>query len=451
MFLNGGGADTAPNFFPNYDQTPTRYWGFGTGWTTLFPLNTPVHVCFTWNNTKQAICGYINGALRGSESGSGAWTASAWANSEVCGLGGVIHPTLDLQSRGHIGDPLIYDHDIEAAQIQQPADPSNVMLSGLIKPVQGTTRYFRGVTLSDAYTLKPPLVHVSHGVSRPQNFTLDYSHPLANGLVFAGLGNVPGSVRYNDSSAWGNHGALTNMDPKTDWVWSPVLNRWNLDSSGNEWVSCGTSPVFEVQSHSFACWVYPTASSTYARMIVHKSTSIVSNGFEWGLRGDLLSYAYYDGGIRGWYQDTTTIPLNTWTHVCGVWNKESGVASYYVNGQYSSQDSTTTGTITHSAAAPLSIGHVLTNDYFSGKMSDFALYNRELAAPEISQLADPSNVLLSGLIRPILDRPIPVPINDRHWVGRDSSDWHGAANWSRSQGGRGGAGVPNENTNVYFD
>lgn len=43
---------------------------------------------------------------------------------------------------------------------------------------------------------------------------------------------------------------------------------------------------------------------------------------------------------------------------------------------------------------------------------------------------------------------------DRYWIGGASGDetnWHNAANWASSSGGTGGAGVPTELNNVYFD
>ena len=35
-----------------------------------------------------------------------------------------------------------------------------------------------------------------------------------------------GEQRYVDSSGYGNHGTLTNMDAASDWVWIPELGRW---------------------------------------------------------------------------------------------------------------------------------------------------------------------------------------------------------------------------------
>jgi hypothetical protein len=89
---------------------------------------------------------------------------------------------------------------------------------------------------------------------------------------------------------------------------------------------------------------------------------------------------------------------------------------------------------------------------WQGKLSDVVIYNRVLSSAEIAILARKSDPMLDGLILPCDPQTCvqPLAINDRHWVGR-SSDWHSADNWSRALGGKPGAGVPNEKTNVLFD
>lgn len=61
---------------------------------------------------------------------------------------------------------------------------------------------------------------------RPSYPRIDFTHPLASGLVFAGLGGGASTLQYTDSSPYGNHGVLTNMEPATDWVFDQTLGRW---------------------------------------------------------------------------------------------------------------------------------------------------------------------------------------------------------------------------------
>jgi len=73
------------------------------------------------------------------------------------------------------------------------------------------------------------------GIAHPHpcgDFDLDFGSPLAKDLVFAHVGQHPGSEHYHDGSLFGNHGTLINMDPATDWVATPhgpVLDFDNLD------------------------------------------------------------------------------------------------------------------------------------------------------------------------------------------------------------------------------
>src|SRR4030066_177656 len=53
----------------------------------------------------------------------------------------------------------------------------------------------------------------------PPQFAINWGHQQAQGLVFAFLGQHPGSNLCFDSSLYGNHGTLTSMDPPNDWVW----------------------------------------------------------------------------------------------------------------------------------------------------------------------------------------------------------------------------------------
>jgi hypothetical protein len=333
-----------------------------------------------------------------------------------------------------IADVMCYSRILNNAEIQQLADPSNVMLSGLIKPKLGTTKYFRGVTLSDAYTLKP---HVSHGVSRPENFSIDYSHPLAKGLVFAGLGQNPGSVRYNDSSPYGNHGTLTGMDPSTDWAWDSAINRYTLSLTGSssEYVTHGNVALDTV--YTLAMWANSPSNA---------NSSLWSNGSNsYFLSMGATTYHLISSGTLIYWEwsGQSQTGQNHWALV-----RNGTTATLYKNGVSQGAKSPSSGS-TNSTFYLSSIGKYGTQYMTTTGLADLVAYNRALSLPEIQILANRSNVLLSNLIKPIKG-PIPVPINDRHWVGKHE-DWHAAENWSRSQGGRGGAGVPNENTNVFFD
>jgi hypothetical protein len=155
--------------------------------------------------------------------------------------------------------------------------------------------------------------------------------------------------------------------------------------------------------------------------------------------------AGWSGGNAGRYY------ADTWTHVAGLFVSNTS-RSAYCNAVVGSPNAITR---TNTGFDSTVIGGYLSyaaNIGATAEVADVLIYNRQLTLGELQQLANPSNYMLSGLIVPSSPPSgvQPLPINDRHWVGR-SPDWHSADNWSRSQGGRGGAGVPNERTNVLFD
>jgi hypothetical protein len=72
---------------------------------------------------------------------------------------------------------------------------------------------------------------------RPDFFRLNTDSQLSRGLVFAALGQFPGSTLCHDESPCRSEGTLTNMDPPADWVWVQELGRGALDFDNNgDWV-----------------------------------------------------------------------------------------------------------------------------------------------------------------------------------------------------------------------
>lgn len=214
---------------------------------------------------------------------------------------------------------------------------------------------------------------------RPDLFQLERNHPLAKGLVFAGLGSNPGGMTMLDASAHKNHGTLTNMTPSTDWVFVPELGRWGIGPLGVGYVAFNLGPF---TSGTFACWFgSDTTGSTYQGLLAFSNdvTHIRLSTADAGTRVYVLSGAY---------------PANTLYHLCVTWNATS--YSSYANGtQIASNVADTAwtskvfkmlGCIQYSAADTY---HPIVDPVF---------YNRALTPNEIADLADPSNVYLSGLI-----------------------------------------------------
>jgi hypothetical protein len=121
-------------------------------------------------------------------------------------------------------------------------------------------------------------------------------------------------------------------------------------------------------------WVYITSLATYHPILEGRSNIDYSN-YVFGIyniSGTLRLDFVNAGGATGRTATTTSVPLNTWTHV--AWVRSSGTTSYYVNGV---KDATTNS---YSASlAPVSsnvlIGAVIDSFYFNGYIDELRITN----------------------------------------------------------------------------
>ncbi len=216
---------------------------------------------------------------------------------------------------------------------------------------------------------------------------------MARGLVFAGLaqGGLVGSTHYHDSSLYGNHGTLTQMDPGTDWVFDPTLGRWI--SRVNLTTKTIVCPAIALQSvGTAACWFRGTNTpASFGKFW------IIGSGELQLFRNDSdTSIAFSIGGSNRVF---TTIDLwdNEWHHVVAQW--ATNWRRLVIDGVPGTPSGTS---YTFPATwSNLYLGNQAAGDRTSGgELSDVAFFSRALSPAEIQQLADPSNVMLSGLILP---------------------------------------------------
>jgi hypothetical protein len=220
---------------------------------------------------------------------------------------------------------------------------------------------------------------------RPRAFRLNYESPLARGLVFAGLGAFAGGLSCNDSSIYRNHGTLTNMDPATDWVWSPILGRWALDFDGsNDYIPTPFSaPSFPWSVSFFAS--FTTISSVY--VVASFGDDIVVNVSSTDFRMQLNDNS---GNACKLTTTRSSGTLNHYAITC------SGVAANATKIYLDGVRGDNAGAVNFQLAGTLDIARQNTPAmrYLSGLVSDFTVYRDVISESAISALADPGNVLL---------------------------------------------------------
>jgi hypothetical protein len=226
-------------------------------------------------------------------------------------------------------------------------------------------------------------------------------------LVFAGLGPHPGGFNYHDCSPYGNHGTLTNMDPPTDWVWVPELGRWavDLDRASTQYINA--QPVFNgATDATLAIWVRSPAFSgaNYDTAICCKAGYSTAGMSIWTLTTGNVWLVRVEGG-------STTIGNQvegSWVHLAATYTSATTVTQCYYNGA-ATNSATASRAISTTVNLRCGTPSYGTTNVWTGRLTDPLAFTRALSSSEIAQIADPSNVMLSGLILPPRRRLWAVP------------------------------------------
>ncbi len=215
------------------------------------------------------------------------------------------------------------------------------------------------------------------------------SELVTDGLVLnldaADPRSYPGSgTTWTDLTGNGNTGTLTN---------GPTYNNANGGSivfdGTNDYVALpSTNLAFGSNQFSIEAWVYATATVPSTNNIIYCSQSSNSAGFI-GLvynntNGFLISD--FNGSTRITASNSTPVSLNTWYHVVALRNSSNQYV-VYVNGVASAPSSVSTLSLT--AATP-TIGYnpATATEIWTGRISNFRVYNRALSAAEVAQNYD---------------------------------------------------------------
>lgn len=345
---------------------------------------------------------------------------------------------------GNLADIMVWNRPLSAGEAQVLGQRENVMYDGLIKPI-GSPRFFPGVDLDPVEPkANVTILSPSKVTQRPANFTLDNSHGLAKGLVFAGLGNAAGSSRCYDSSALKWHSPIISCD------WShengrPCLITTDPGSYVNVIGNSDNTPYDFDYAMTAAIWCRVTSYDQYVGL-----WACDDPGSNWGLqlRGDTVVAMTGAGGTR----DDLTVPTITdgdWHFFAGSYDG-STLTTYWDNVTGSGQAFSTDIGVTASQALHFG-GTYWRTRYMTGAVADAMLWNRPLSAAEILQLADPTNIMYDDLIVPLGSQHIPSRnTRKRYWAGRDP-DWSKAHNWAYGSHQEGGAGASDTTNDVIIE
>lgn len=226
----------------------------------------------------------------------------------------------------------------------------------------------------------------------------------------------PTGLTLFDQSGYGNHGALLNMDPGTDWVMTE--KGWALDFDGGNDMICLGAAARVTAAHAICVLLKPSSWT-------HATYPGVFGGHSLGSTGGValtrvssnLYYNVYDGDTRrSPYIPHADVPVGEWTMLVCQWDGTSGANALqiYIDGQLGVAAWGTGLTIPLDwTSAPSGFRIANSNrDNFQGQIALFAIWSRVLAPAEIMELHNDSDKLLRQE-----EFAIPLPGKARPLVG----------------------------------
>ena len=235
---------------------------------------------------------------------------------------------------------------------------------------------------------------------RPENFEVDLSHPLMRGAVLLGLGQAHHSIRYRDESAKGNHGTLTGYTGAGNTPadrWGRALGRAVLEFNGSSDDVPLDSSLFNCPSFTAAAWVRFDAVNKY-HYVWARDDDGTSRYFVLGCDTGARPYAvvWNASNSLAEMRPSVTVTAKSWYHLALTYIP--GSQKVYLNGRVI-DTATLAGDAKSSGTTPTHLGKQAGSAWLAGAVGDAVFWSRALSPAEIMQLADPSNVMLSGAIR----------------------------------------------------
>lgn len=195
-----------------------------------------------------------------------------------------------------------------------------------------------------------------------KSYATTYTESSRGTTVAAGGG-------WADLTGNGNHGELFNGTREGP--------GYLIFDGVNDYLSIGSSGFpFGSSAGTLAAWCRTNSLASGFKWIVSYGTAGTGQSRFLGVTGSTYYFGGYGDDITA-----TTVPLNTWFNIVGVYNGTT--ASMYVNGQLVSGPTAKTW---NTIAGNSQIGRQTNNgEYWSGDIAQVGVYNRALTANEVLQ------------------------------------------------------------------
>jgi len=219
---------------------------------------------------------------------------------------------------------------------------------------------------------------------------IDYPNIVTSGLTsMFDAGFIPSYPRtgttWYDLSGNNLNGTLTN---------GPVYNSGNGGSiftdGTNQRISFNISTAgSDTGSYTFSSW-FKNDNYSEVKQILNRGRD--GNGSGWSLLLSISTAGIASAGVVttvptevGFQASgTSTLSLNTWYYITGVWDAAGSSIKIYVNGTLEGT-LTTSGTTLRTSTVAWQIGSITTTNFTSGYNAIMQVYNRVLSGAEILQ------------------------------------------------------------------
>lgn len=215
-----------------------------------------------------------------------------------------------------------------------------------------------------------------------------YPH-LWRGLVGAWCPSLgpTGNVLHDWSGRW-NRGALTNMDPATDWVVSGQQYALDLDGS-NDYINCGSAAPLNLTRMTIAAWLKSSGSSGEPAIIGKGSYS--GSGYH-------LVHSGGGGNVNGIYfhlqgnfvLSTSTLNDSLWHFIAASY--DGATMRLYWDGVL--ENSSAVSATASASGTNFEMGRRPgSSPYYAGQIAEAMVFDRPLSRGAIRQLAQRRGIL----------------------------------------------------------
>lgn len=198
------------------------------------------------------------------------------------------------------------------------------------------------------------------------------------------IDNSMASSVVSDCSGYGNNGTKVG-----DIAWTGDSARYSgsyyFSTKSHYKIPC---PLVSPQEFSCSFWVKPVSCGGYA--IISSNYNNPGSGFWLAVNCEGSGLWFFNGNYAR--SNKGLLSLNTWYHVCFVFNK--GIITWYQNGEVAGTTDLSSKTTTLGIKDYISIGNSFTgttwNTNYSGNISDFRIYSTILSEEDVKSLYNTS-------------------------------------------------------------